>query len=951
MKHFELSIWKPATGVVMLAFGAMLQAQPTGGVVTSGRAAFGGTSAQMTITQSTPNVAINWQSFGIQAGESVQFVQPSSASVALNRVIGADPSAIMGRLSANGQVFLINPNGILFGPNASVNVGGLVASTVNMSDADLMSGHYGLVGAGAGTVVNQGVIHAANGGSVVLLGSSVNNTGVVQALSAENRQSTVVLLGNMDTGTVSVSGTLDVSGGANQTGGRVVATAHHVGLFNAHINASGDAGGGGVLIGGDYQGQNPAVPNASAVYMSADSAIYADAQRQGNGGRAVLWANDSTRAYGQVSARGGTQSGDGGLIETSGHALDVKGLAVDTRAANGQTGTWLLDPAEVTISSAATTDAAATGGVYAPNTGVSATNVNVSELVTALGSTNVTVTTANTGGSGTGDINVNAAITWTASNTLTLTAARDVNVNQAITGTGGSLVANAGRDVTVAAAITTTTGNFSFNAVQDVKLNGVNTITTGTLSAIAGRNVTVSAAATVTDGNMVFRADNDGTGPSASAGTVAITCGASCLTITRGSLDIRFNPVSYANTSSEISAYGTHLTGGGTLNAKAWVFGQGDNKMYDGTQTATVNGLKLDSNNQATSAVLGSVTSANFDTKHVGTAKPITFATAFTNPVYALFANLGDAVGTYQARANVLVRPLTVSATTESRMYNGTLSSVATPTAAGLQTGDTLNGALTQNFASKDALGTGNNTLIANGTYTVTDGNAGNNYTVAVVSAPGTITSAPLAITANDVSKVYGQTPALTGFTTSTLVNGERVGSVTQSSTGQTAAANVAGSPYAIVASDATGGTFTPGNYSISYVNGALTVTPAAVVPPVIVPPPVVVEPPVVVVPPVVVEPVVPPIVIDPVVTPTVVPPAAVTPHATSTVSVVTGKETMPRIPATDASPALLVVIARPPMAQGPVIFPASVDPLVEQENPPLRLRVLLVRPPKQDRN
>ncbi len=368
--------------------------------------------------------------------------------------------------------------------------------------------------------------------------------------------------------------------------------------------------------------------------------------------------------------------------------------------------------------------------------------------------------------------------------------------------------------------------------------------------------------------------------------------------------------------------------------------GLGDNKMYDGTQTATVNGLKLDSNNQATSAVLGSVTSANFDTKHVGTAKPITFATTFANPVYALFANLGDAVGTYQARANVLVRPLTVSATTDSRMYNGTLSSVATPTAAGLQTGDTLNGALTQTFANKDVLGTGNSTLVANGPYTVTDGNAGNNYTVAIVSAPGTITQAPLTITANDVSKVYGQTPALTGFTTSTLINGERVGSVTQSSTGQAAAANVVGSPYAIVASDATGGTFTPGNYSISYVNGALTVTPAAVVPPVIVPPPVVVVPPVV-----------PPIVIDPVVTPTVVPPSAVTPHATSTVSVVTGKETMPRIPAADASPALLVVIARPPMAQGPVIFPESVDPWVEQENPPLRLRVLPVRPPKQDRN
>jgi hypothetical protein len=101
------------------------------------------------------------------------------------------------------------------------------------------------------------------------------------------------------------------------------------------------------------------------------------------------------------------------------------------------------------------------------------------------------------------------------------------------------------------------------------------------------------------------------------------------------------------------------------------------------------------------------------------------------------------------------------------------------------------------------------------------------NYSITYVNGALTVTPAPLAITAQDVSKVYGQTPALTGFDASALVNGETVGSVTLASVGQAATAGVVGSPYAIEASNATGGTFTPSNYSISYVNGVLTVTPA----------------------------------------------------------------------------------------------------------------------------
>ncbi len=166
---------------VMLACSVLAQAEPIGGVVTAGSVSVGGPASHMTVTQTTARAAINWQSFGIKAGESVQFIQPSSSSVALNRVIGPDASVILGRLSSNGQVFLVNPSGILFGAGASVNVGGLVASTLNISNADFMAGHYRFTGAGTGTVVNQGNLRAADGGYIALLGGSVNNQGVVIA--------------------------------------------------------------------------------------------------------------------------------------------------------------------------------------------------------------------------------------------------------------------------------------------------------------------------------------------------------------------------------------------------------------------------------------------------------------------------------------------------------------------------------------------------------------------------------------------------------------------------------------------------------------------------------------------------------------------------------------------------------------------------------------------------
>ncbi len=165
---------------LLLSFGANLYALPTGGVVAAGSASISSTALTSTITQSSQNAAINWQGFNIASGEAVRFAQPNSNSVMLNRVLGSDPSAIFGSLSANGKVFLVNPNGILFGQGASVNVAGLVASTLNIADSDFMAGNYKFSGSGSGAVVNQGSIQA-DGGFVALLGASVSNEGVILA--------------------------------------------------------------------------------------------------------------------------------------------------------------------------------------------------------------------------------------------------------------------------------------------------------------------------------------------------------------------------------------------------------------------------------------------------------------------------------------------------------------------------------------------------------------------------------------------------------------------------------------------------------------------------------------------------------------------------------------------------------------------------------------------------
>jgi filamentous hemagglutinin family protein len=417
-------------------------ANPTGGSVSSGSAGFASSGNTLTVTNSASAI-INWQSFSIGVNEITRFVQSSASSAVLNRVVGSNgvipQSVIDGVLSSNGRVFLINQSGILFGANARIDVAGLVASSLNLSDQDFLNGRMRFTETpGAGGVSNAGLIDTTSGGAggrVFLVGPDVQNSGVIRSpqgeivlaagksvelvyenspfvtvhLVADAEQalnvgqlisdsgrigmfgalvrqggvaeaSSAVLGANGDIrlvatkdltldpgsrttangasggnvllqaqgGTNLISGTVEAKGSSGQ-GGTIQALGVRVGVIGAGvIDASGDAGGGTVLVGGDAHGANPNVQNAQQTLIGPDGIIRADAGTTGDGGRVIVWSDDYTRFFGTISARGGSRSGNGGFVETSGATLQAFG-SVDTSAPNGKGGNWLLDPDFINI--------------------------------------------------------------------------------------------------------------------------------------------------------------------------------------------------------------------------------------------------------------------------------------------------------------------------------------------------------------------------------------------------------------------------------------------------------------------------------------------------------------------------------------------------------------------------------------------------------------------------
>lgn len=492
-----------AVCATLLCMGAGIrtaEANPSGANVVNGQVTFSWQGNIFTITNS-PNAIINWDSFSIAAGEMVKFIQQSSNSAVLNRVTGQSPSQILGALQSNGRVFLINPNGIVFGAGAQINVQSLVASTLNIADADFLAGKNKFTAGGvAGDVANQATITTPSGGQVFLIAPNVTNTGIitspegevllaaghsVQLADSTNPSMHVVVSSPADQainlgqviaqggkigiygslvnqrGTVNAnsavvgengkivlraSGTTLLEAGSSTTAtsidgnGEVQALGQQVGLMgDAKVDVSGENGGGTVLIGGDYQGKNPDVMNAQQVFMSANATVNADAITRGNGGKVIVWSDQSTRAYGAISARGGALSGNGGFIETSGHYLDVAGLRVKAGAVNGKAGEWLLDPYDINVSD--NNGPASLGNLddFAFNTDPMDPTATSFIRASSISQTDFNVVLA-----ARHNIDFDTAISIVPSQFgLTAQAGNDINVNASIATNGGALLLSA----------------------------------------------------------------------------------------------------------------------------------------------------------------------------------------------------------------------------------------------------------------------------------------------------------------------------------------------------------------------------------------------------------------------------------------------------------------------------------------------------------------------------
>ncbi len=190
-------------GILGVFLTTIVWANPQGGTVAAGRATIRADGKELNVHQQTDRAVLNWRRFGIDVDEHTRFHQPRAESVALNRVTGPDVSRILGRLSANGRIFLVNPNGIVFGPHSRVDVNGLVATTSDIPDADFMAGRYdfSIAGKPDAGIVHQGTITAAEGGMVALVAPWVRNEGVIQA-----RLGKVALAGGAETFTLDLYG-------------------------------------------------------------------------------------------------------------------------------------------------------------------------------------------------------------------------------------------------------------------------------------------------------------------------------------------------------------------------------------------------------------------------------------------------------------------------------------------------------------------------------------------------------------------------------------------------------------------------------------------------------------------------------------------------------------------------------------------------------------------------
>ena len=375
-----------------------------------GQASLSETGNTLTIDQGSDKVSIHYDAFDIGLNEQVIFNQPSASSVALNRVIGGSASEILGRMQSNGQVFLINPNGIVFGADAQIDVGSLLASTLNISDEDFFEGNYQFSAQTNAALLNEGLIQAARNGYVALLSAEITNKGEIHApegvvlleaadqvlLELSDQAVSIVADAEMLDALIENQGLIEAEGGLillnanardalhqsviNNSGviratsmiehdGEIILGGHQGDIFNEgaiDVSAAGDEVNAGrihieanrISQSGNLLATGRGNGDGGQISVTANEAILitrgqsdASGGLHGDGGELIYFADGATlfTETASLSARGGGESGDGGFIEVSGLDFVAVEGEVDASASNGAAGTFLIDPTNIEI--------------------------------------------------------------------------------------------------------------------------------------------------------------------------------------------------------------------------------------------------------------------------------------------------------------------------------------------------------------------------------------------------------------------------------------------------------------------------------------------------------------------------------------------------------------------------------------------------------------------------
>lgn len=593
-------------------------ALPTDGQVAGGQATIQQSSKSLTVQQATDKAILNWKSFSIAADEAVHFVQPSVNSIALNRVVGLDPSVILGHLQSNGRLFLINPNGILFGASAQVNVGGLLATTLQIRDDDFMAGRYLFAQdplKGLKSVVNQGTIRVSDHGFVVLAAPGVANEGLIvanlgTALLTSGQKLTVDLMGDglihyavsdkvlgqvTDLDGKPLSSAVSNSGTIQADGGHVILQAKAAGdIFSSVVNQSGIVrarslqrhGGVVQLVGGEetlaaatVAGALRPSGEASGAVLNTGTIDVAAAESNAAQG-AVTMVGERVGQFGAINATGADGANGGEVVISSttrtlladGSMTNVSGAG---HASAGRLRVWSDNEtffnAESTI--------LARGGELGGNGGF--VEVSGKETLGFAGTVNALAPFGSAGTLLLDPRNITIAAAGAAynpgvNNLFANTPAADVTISAgSINAAAANVVLQANNDMTVSSAINMANAGvgITMQAGRDIAVNAPITTNNGNISLIANDSTAIAANRSAGTGDILFNV----AGANLSAGT--------------GSISLEIRPTAGSFTAGSISNVRnlTTTTGNITLNSRNTISLSGAVNADSGTLTANAN--------------------------------------------------------------------------------------------------------------------------------------------------------------------------------------------------------------------------------------------------------------------------------------------------------------------------------------------------------------------------